>query len=277
MILPRKWIILRPGFLIPVFFLSFCQLSGQIHWLDAESLALGRCYSSCKGTASPGINQAGLGWIDQNSCSLHHLQPFLTTGLGMTALTAQLSMKRGGLGIRTSTMGITGMRQSSSWISYGLTLHSRIAAGVGILVRHTGVSEEPVSHLEAGFALGLQFRIENNLILGAHITHPAAWQNHQPLVDNNLLMITSGLSYSFFKTTHYFTEFQLSAGKPVRWCHGLAVKLTDSMRMLAGMHNHPWSFSAGVSLEYRSWFIVLSGAYCLDTGTTPSTSLSYVW
>ena len=72
-------------------------------------------------------------------------------------------------------MGISGMRQTSAWISYGLMLHPNLFAGVGIHLENTSVAEDSFHQMEAGFALGLQFRISDELILGAHLANPAAW------------------------------------------------------------------------------------------------------
>ena len=277
MILPRKWLIRRPGFLIPVFFLSCCQTFAQLYQQDARTVALGQCYTSCSGVASAGLNQAGLGRISKNSCSLHHLRPFITPELDIVSLSAQLSLKRGGPGLVLSTMGITGMRQSSAWISYGLMLHPRLHAGAGIHLRISSIAEEAIFHPEAGFAIGFQFTVREGLILGAHINHPAAWSDARPGTRGEQLMISSGFSYAFFKSARFHTEFHVRTGTPVQWCNGIEIEITDSLQLFLGMNTWPWSLSAGLFYEYRSWRITLAASCCMDTGITPATTLSYAW
>ncbi|MCP4312175.1 MAG: hypothetical protein GY790_12990 [Bacteroidetes bacterium] len=277
MILPLKWIIRRPGFLIPVFFLSCFQIAGQVHWQDAESAALGRCYVTRLGTSCAGLNQAALGRIDKSSCSLHHLRPFITPELDILTLSLQLSLKRGGPGLSLSTMGITGMRQTSAWISYGLMLHPRLYAGAGIHLLNTGIREDALFHTEAGFALGLQFMVSDELILGAHVKHPKTWAGSKSGPADEHPVISTGFSYSFYKTALLHTELNVTAGLPIQWCNGLAIKISDSLQLLLGINNQPWSLSAGLSLKHKSWGINLAGTFCMDSGATPATSLAYAW
>lgn len=201
MIFPRKWTIRRPGFLIPVFFLSCCPVYGQAHWHDANTAALGGCYVSRTSTSSAGLNPAGLGRMDKSSFSLNHSRPFITPDLDIIALSVQFFLKRGGPGLTLSTMGITGMRQTSVWISYGLKLHPRLFAGAGIHLRNLGHRENAIYHFDAGYALGLQFRISNDLMLGAHMSRPAAWHSSSTGPARHSMLIATGLSYSMIVLT----------------------------------------------------------------------------
>jgi hypothetical protein len=210
-------------------------------------------------------------------CALQHARPFITPDLDIVSLSVQLSLNRGGPGLMLSTMGINGMRQTSAWISYGLELHPRLFAGAGIHLQNTSITGDAIHQLEAGFALGLQFRVNNELLLGAHVKNPGAWPGKNLETNGEGLMITSGLSYFFYKTAWYHTEFHVASGRQVQWSNGLEIIITDSLLLLLGVNNQPWSISAGISMKYRNWGLCLAGSYCLDTGTTPRTSLSYEW
>lgn len=277
MILPRKWLIGRPGFLIPVFFLSWCQAGAQLYQYEARTLALGQCYVSSAGLASAALNQAGLGRMAESSSSLHHFRPFITPQLDMISLSVQASLNRGGPGFALTSMGIAGMRQSSAWISYGLKLHPRLCAGVGLHFQFTSIPGEALFHPALGFALGLQFLVSEELILGAHINQASAWSETMPGSSKEPLMICTGLSYAFFKTATFYTEFHITARAPVQWCNGIAIDITDYLQIFLGMNNRPWSLSSGLSLKYRSWGITLAAVCNMDTGISPSTSLSHAW
>lgn len=277
MILPRKWIIWRPGFLIPVFFLSFCQVSGQFYQHDAKTLALGQCYVSRTGLASAALNQAGLGRMAESSASLHHLRPFITPELDRVSVSAQISMENGGPGFVLSSIGIAGLRQSSAWLSYGLKLHTRLSAGVGLHLCFTSIPEDFMFHSEAGFALGFQFMFSEELILGAHLEHPAAWTDTRPESTEDRMIICTGFSYEFFKTTRVYSEFHINTGEPVQWCMGLAAGVAKSLEMYFGINTRPWSLSTGFSINFRNWSFILSAVSLMDTGISPSTSLSHAW
>ena len=277
MILPRKWLIRRPGLLIPVFFLSWCQAGAQLYQHNARTLALGQCYASSAGLASASLNQAGLGRLAESSSSLHHIRPFITPQLDIISLSVQASLNRGAPGMVLTSMGIPGMRQNSAWISYGLRLHPRLYAGLGLHFHFTSIPDEVLFHPALGFAIGLQFMLSEDLILGAHVNHPSAWSKDGPGSSKTLLMTCTGLSYTFFNTASFYTEFHISAGSPVQWCNGIAIDITESLQLFLGMNNRPWSLSAGLALEYRSWGITLAAVCSMDTGISPSTSLSHVW
>ncbi|MDX2431794.1 MAG: hypothetical protein QNK35_12730 [Bacteroides sp.] len=277
MIIPRKWIRWRPGFLIPVFFLACCQINGQNYWPDAKTSALGRCFVCRSGLSSAGLNQAGLGRIEESNFSFHHARPFITSDLDILSLSVQLALKGGGPGLLLSTMGISGMRQTSVWFSYGMILHPNLFAGVGVHLQNTGIAEDNFHQVRAGFALGLQFRISDELILGAHLTNPTVWRDGSGQGVSESLMITSGLSYLFFNTARFHTEFHVRTRKAVQWSNGLEVKISEILILELGLNTQPWSISAGISLKYRKWGINLAGSYCMDNGTTPYSSLSYGW
>ena len=277
MIFPRKWIIRRPGFLIPVFFLSFFPMKGQVFRPDAISAGLGSCFVSRSGEASASLNQAGLGRIDQNSCALHHARPFITSGLDILSLSLQFALKNGGPGLSFSTLGVPGMRQTSAWLSYGLRLHTRLYAGVGINIMNTSIEDEAFYLLGAGFALGFQFLVNDELIFGAHLATPEAWSSGTRASGQQSLMITSGFSYLFYETARFHSEFRVRTGKALQWCNGMEIKISENLSLLLGLNNQPWSFSAGISLSHKRWLIALAGSYCMDTGTTPQTTLSYDW
>ena len=277
MIHPRKWFIGRPGFLIPVFFLSWCQLGAQFYQHDARTLALGQSYASNAGLASAALNQAGLGRMAESSSSLHHLRPYITTQLDIISVSVQVSLSRGGPGFVLTSMGIAGMRQNSAWISYGLKLHPRLCAGVGLHFQFISIPEDALFHPVLGFALGLQFLVSEELILGAHINQASAWSETRPGSSKESLMICTGLSYAFIKTANFYTEFHIIAGTHVQWCNGIKIDIADYLQLFLGMNNRPWSLSAGLSIEYRNWGITLAAVCNMDTGISPSTSLSHVW
>lgn len=277
MILPRKWIKWRPGFFIPVFFLSFSAIRGQDQWMDASSAAMGRSYVSHSSEACAGLNQAGLGRTDQSSVSLHHIRPFIVTDLDITSLSAQFTLGNGAPGFVLSTMGIRGMRQSSLWLSYGMELYPGIYSGAGVHLRNTGLVNEAFFYLEGGYALGLQFQINEKLMLGAHVTDPSVWQKISPGINQPSLMISTGFSYFFFKTAKYHSEIHIRVGASIIWCNGLEIIIGDTVSLFLGLSNQPWSLSMGFSLKFRKWQSIMAGSYCMDTGATPHSSLSYVW
>ncbi len=276
MIIPRKWSMARPGFLIPVFFLCFFQVSGQTPWQEPAVMAAGGCFVSRSSLADGRFNQAGLAWVSNESLSILHTQPFLIGELGISGLSFQLPLHRGGFGIAFSTFGITGLRHISSWTGYGLLLSPGISAGMGLYVQDAFIGELG-HHFGAGCALGIQMKIRDGLILGAHVRHPVSWAAERTSRNLLQMVISTGLSYTFFQTATYHTDLQFGPVGSIRWAHGLEISLTESIKMLLGVNNTPNTITGGTSIQHGHWVITIAAAYCFDTGTSPGCSLAYDW
>jgi hypothetical protein len=274
--LPRKWTWTRPGFLIPVFFLSFYQGSGQMLWQESSVMATGNCFASRCCMTNGMYNQAGLGWIDSPSLSIHHTRPFLIGELGISGVSFQLPVHRGGFGTTISTIGITGMRQMAAWTGFGLVLHPGITAGAGLYFQDY-FAVDIGHHFGAGCALGIQMKIRDGLILGAHISHPVSWVQGKSTSTLLPMTLSTGMSYTFFKTATYHTDLHFGQTGRIQWSHGLEVYFTKAIRLLLGICNAPTTLSGGISTEYSHWKITMAAACCFDTGTTPSCSLAYAW
>ncbi|MEN8157130.1 MAG: hypothetical protein ABFS10_09270 [Bacteroidota bacterium] len=273
---PRMWNMARPGFLIPVFFLSFFPGSGQVPWQESTGTALGGCFASRTGMANAMYNQAGLGRMKEHAISLHHARPFLIKELGISSLSLQLPAERGGFGATLSTTGIKGLRQLTSWIGYGLHLHPAIYAGVGINLMDN-ITLEYGHHLAAGCALGIQTTVRDDLVLGAHVRNPLTWSTMESTTRSAPMELSTGLSYTFFRTATWHVDFQFRGGDRLRWCQGLEIFVTDYFRLLLGLSSAPYTLSGGISLKFRNQGITMATASCFETGITPSLTLYHGW
>ena len=262
---PHLWNLMRPGFLIPVFFLSFFPGMGQIECNETSVLALGGCFVS-RSTLSDGMcNQAGLGRIREPVISIHHNQPFLLADLGVSTLSIVSPAGRGGFGVTLSTFGITGWRQTASWIGYGLSLHSGITAGVGLYIEDRSTREQG-HHFGAGCALRIQVRLTEKIILGAHVMQPLGH-----------MMISAGFSYTFFRTSTFHSDLHAGPQNRLQWSNGLETKVSDSLSISLGIKNAPYTISGGVFVQIRKIGINIAFAYCFDTGMIPASTVSYGW
>jgi hypothetical protein len=274
---PPEWSMARPGFLIPVFFLCFCAVSGQHAWQESSVSAAGGTFVSRHGLSDGRYNQAGLGWTSEHAISLQHAQPFMVGELGIASLSLLLPAGKGGFGTTLSTFGIKGYRQTSAWISYGMKLHPGISAGVGLHIWNTGILGQMIYHYGVSCALGIQVRISRDLCLAGHVMHPASWSDLEPGLESRRMMISAGASYTFFQTATYHTDLHFYTAGYLQWCHGLEIPLVKTMKILLGMHNRPYSAAGGLCLEYHRWSAAISLEYLFDTGMTPSSSLMYAW
>jgi hypothetical protein len=278
MIFPQQCIVKRPGLFFPVFFLSLftMQVSGQLLWQESAVAALGSAYVTRPGYFTAGHNQAGLGWIENHSLSIQHSRPFIVKEFGISSLSAQMKINNGAFGATLSTYGLEGLRQTSSWLSLGIRLHPGITAGLGIHLWTWSIPEQILHHPGISFALGIQARISEHLMMGAHILHPLAWTAAETL-RQKWMTISVGLSYTFFGMATWYSEFHVLSEERVQLCNGLEWKIGDGISLFMGIHNGPFVYAAGIHVENARWSVQFAFQYVTDSGSIPQTSIHYDW
>jgi hypothetical protein len=265
--------------MILVFFLLSGQasLSSQDIWKEASSAALGGAFVTRAGEACAGLNQAGLGWRDQHSVSLHHSRPYLLRELGQSSFSGQFLAGGGGMGILLSTLGIKGLRQSSFWLSYGMKLTPDMSAGVGIHLWNSSLPDQIFHSLGMGLALGIQVRFPSHWTLGAHVLHPASWSSIS--LPNVLpgMILSAGFSYTFLESGTFFSEIRALRRLGIILVEGLEWHLSTRISMRMGFSNKPTTFTWGISMLLRPWNIQFAFQYRSHSGMIPHASLSHAW
>jgi hypothetical protein len=269
----------RPGIIIPVFFLALVHttVTGQVQWPVTASAALGGCYVTMQGYSCASQNQAGLGFIEQSSVSIQHCRPFLLKELGISSLSGQFTTGSGAIGIAMDTQGLTGFRQSSLWLSYGMKLHPNMSAGVGIHFWNSTIEEQFIYAPGISFALGLQIRINDQWNLGGQLFHPAGWSALPGVSSQKQLAITAGCSYSFLRAGLFYSELHIKPIEGIILCNGLEWIVNPHTIFRTGVSNRPFTFSWGVSLKFTKWVMEFSFQYRNDSGLAPLTSLTHAW
>ncbi|HER10026.1 MAG TPA: hypothetical protein ENO20_14070 [Bacteroides sp.] len=275
MIPPCRWQMKRPGMLIPVFFLSCTAAGGQFHAGEAAVAATGESYSTRAGYSAAMQNQAGLGRIRRPALSLHHQQPFVTGEVSVTSVAFQFPVTRGAFGIHMTGYGIPGLRYGAAWISYGVELHPDVYAGAGIHFHVSSVPGEWIHRWGTSCALGIQVRVNEELMLGAHVMHPAAWDSGRQGGRMKEMTIATGCSYTFFQTATLYADLHVCPGTFLQSGFGLETMIANRVRLCMGMQHAPLSVACGVEVLHRSWSVQIAGQYILDTGNIPHASLAY--
>jgi hypothetical protein len=279
MIFPRWWILKRPGIFLPVFFLSllFPGAAAQVCWSGAAPLAMGGAYVTCDDYTLASQNQAGLGQLDQHSITIQHSRPFLLRELGVSSLFGQFHTGHGALGIALTTYGIRSLRQQSMWLSYGLQLNASISAGLGIHFWNTSIAEQLIYSPGTSFALGLQVKLTEHWILGAHLLHPVVWSAPVPVERPLPMTLVSGCQYTFFKVGKIITELHMTPANMLILSGGLEWQVRQDILLRTGVCSRPFTFSWGISLKFGTWISEFSFQYRTGSGSVPLSSLTHAW
>lgn len=268
MISPHLWKLKRPGFVLPVFFLCLFSGSGSGQTPVPESAvaALGRTFVCRSNYMSASQNQAGLGWAESHSLSLQHSRPFME--LGISALAARLKLEKGALGMALSSYGIRGLRQSSLWISYGMRLSPQLSAGLGMQVQSSSIPEKSFYHPGLDLAMGIQVKISDQWVLGAHI----ASEHYRQVI-----CLSTGCAFTFFNSATVYAELHLRTGRRIQLSQGLEWAIRDRISLMTGISNLPLCWSGGLALRQSKWVIHLAFQYINQSGSIPYSSFHYAW
>lgn len=277
MIHPLRWIIQRPGLLIPVFFLCLVQARGQYDGKECTVISLGNTFLTRKGYCMARHNQAGLGCFSGRSLSLQHSRPGLCRDIGISSVSLQISTLHGGLGGTVTHYGISGLGYSSAWIAYGIEMYPGWSAGLGIHLWTTSIREKWFCHPGFSFAVGFQAQFSEKLSLAAHVAHPAGWVSSGPQTRATPMTIAFGGSWMPIPLATWYWELEFSAGYPVRWKLGLEWMDILGTRLQVGLHSQPFTVTGGIMVRSHRWNIQIAYAFRYDSGSTPSTALTYEW
>ncbi len=277
MIFPNYWNLKRPGMLIPVFFLSLLPARGQYSWKESSVASLGNTFVTRPGFACANHNQAGLAWLEQNTISLQHARPFTMKELGISSIAAQVATAGGTLGAAVGTFGITGLRQTDLWISYGMKLHREVSAGAGIHCWSFSSAKEALFNPGISLALGIQAMLSNRFRIGAHVFHPVGWSTGPNSARKSQMILSTGFSWDFIQGGTYYQDLRFTSGPSLQTCHGLEITFKQRFEILFGMHNHPFSVSGGITLFLASWTLQVAFEMMTDSGGSPYSSFTYGW
>ena len=238
---------------------------------------MGNTFVSAKGFYNASQNQAGLGWLNRPALSMQHSRPYMMEEPGISSLGIQWNSSSGGFGISLSTAGITGLRQTSFWISYGMRLSEGIAAGLGIHLWTSSLPGQLLFHPGASFALGVQVKMNDQVMMGAHVLHPLGWCARLPVSTQPQMVLTAGFTYQIFETIAYSSDLQVMPLNQLRTCHGIVLNAGDRIGINMGMHNQPFAISAGISSTFSCYTILVAFEYVIQFGLSPISSVSYAW
>ena len=275
--LPHMWKVLRPGWLIPVFFLCQPEAPGQISGEECGVMALGGTYVTRQGACMAMHNQAGLGDMTNRSLSIQHARPFLIGDLGVSSLSFQWGVLHGALGATLSHAGIRGYSQTSAWFAYGISMTEQWTAGVGLHFWNQSIGENWFRHPGFSFAAGVRWQIHDRIRWGIHVAHPVGWASGLPGKYGLPMTIASGVCLLPGQGISLYLEVVSVTGHALQWRSGLEWELNQQILLQFGCQPAPLTISGGFSCQHHRWILQIAFAYGPENGTSPATGLTYAW
>jgi hypothetical protein len=269
--------IIRPEFIIPVFFLSFFHcLAGQSTHYGARSLALGGIGAISTSASKDLQNPALLGYAEGASLSAGHARPFVIKELGVSSLETTVAAHPGAFQLKIHTYGLKGYRILSSQLGFGMTLSERITAGISFHYHNTFTSDQWNYLWSISPGAGIHYTISPHtavaLLLNSPVTH-GNYHGYGPLLPS---FLSIGVSHEIYQYTTLLAEVTYVTPELLRIKTGLEYRLNRSLVLLAGYHSEPHSLSFGSALGLGTLQIDLAFRWSALPGVTPAITLSYL-
>ena len=269
--------IIRPGIIIPVFFLSFFHnLAGQSFFPGARSISLGKICSVSTSTEHTLQNPALPGSAKTNSFTAGHARPFVIQELGISSLEGIIKASPGAFQFKTGSFGLKGYRIFSSEIGFGMPLSEKISAGISFQYNNifTSDSWNYLWSLSPGAAIHYQISSATSLaLLLNNPFSPGNYPRHGPLLPSALSI---GVSHEIYLHTTLLAEITHTTPGLLQVKAGLEYRPSGSVLLRTGYHSEPHTLSFGTGLVLGNLLIDLAFCWSATPGFTPAITLTYL-
>jgi hypothetical protein len=268
---------IRPGIIIPVFFLSFFHnLAGQPLFPGARSMSLGTIRSVSTSPLSTPQNPALLGYAETNAFTAGQTRPFVIRELGISSLEAIIKASPGAFQFKTGSFGLKGYRIFSSELGFGMPLSEKIYAGISFHYSNTFTSDSWNYLWSLSPGAGIHYRVSSATSLALLLNSPFSPGNylrHGPLLPSSLSI---GVSHEIYLHTTLLAEITHTTPGLLQVKSGLDYRLSTSILLRSGYHSEPHTLSFGIGLKPGNLLIDLAFCWSVTPGFTTAITLTYL-
>lgn len=263
-----------------LFFLNtaFRLTSGNDNFaIGARSAGMSNASVSLHDVWSAHHNQAGLGFVKNNSCGVYYENRFLLKELSLRAGVAAIPVKGGTFGLSFSNFGYSLYSESKFSLSYAKAFGNKLSVGIAMDYLNTKIAEGYGSKGVAVAEIGIQTKPLKGLTIGAHLFNPTRTQ----LVDHNKERVPTifrvGGNYSFSDKVMLAIETEKDISQKAIFKTGIEYKPINGFYLRAGVSTRPSLNSFGFGMNIKHLKIDLSSNYNATLGFGPQVGLTYIF
>ncbi len=273
-----RWEIIRPGILIPVFFLFLYTVSrAQVHPANIGHNNPGGILSVNGNPNWNILNPAGLGDQETRNMYAEHSRPFTTREIGVSALAFRTPVYRGCFSISAACYGIKGFREFNYALAYGMKLGEKFSGGVRFAYDHTSALEQWNYLWTMGISAGIFYSPGNKTTLGIYLQYPVNVSSYPGYGSVSPASISTGISHMIYTNTWIMGEFTMLSEGYLQLKTALEYMPFEGISFRVGYHSSPDSFSIGISYSLQPLTLLLSFAWMSTPGLSPAVGLSYAF
>lgn len=270
------WANQRPGKLLPVFFLSlFLGTTAQGILPGAYGLARGEVCAVGTDGGGTLYNPAILAGHRSPVYIAGHSRPFAIHEIGVTSLTGILPVNPGTLRTMISGYGISGYRDLSVELAYGMQMTEHLSAGISFRYYNTAIVGDLNYLWTVGWGVGLLYKLSATTRAGIVLLNPVTVGNHSGYGPLFPAMIAAGLSHLIYENTTLLVECNYRSTAPAQLKLGMEYVLSEYVSMACGFHSSPATYAFGAGFNRDEFGVHLATAWSALPGLHPSIMVTW--
>ncbi len=241
--------------------------------VSSRASAVGEAAVAFQDMNSLFFNQAGLANLDELGGIISSERRFLSDALNTFSGGFLIPTDAGNFGLSINYFGFSAFNQQKIGLVYARRLFEKATIGAELNVQNYRIPEYG-NFAVFSMELGLQYELNDALIIGAHISNPI----QQELVEDENLStrLNLGLAYLVSDKLSLFAETEKDIDTPFRLKAGLEYQPISILYLRFGIGTAPTLTNFGIGLKISEQLkIDLSSSYHQQLGFSPGISIIY--
>lgn len=266
-------------FFIIGFFIIFniCQLNalGIIEPTGGRSMSLGKCSVSLNDYWSLHNNPAGFASYKNLSLGISYHNRFLLKELSIKDIGLILPFQKGNIGMSYSQFGFTNYNENIFGLGIARNFGPNISIGIKLYYLSIKFSGDYEKISTSTFDIGIQYKINESLCLGAYIFNPINIRIKSLNKDKIPVIMRLGFSYFITKDFMLTGEVEENSDDNLSFRLGLEYEIYKNLFIRGGFQLKSEMLTFGIGYNHELFIIDVFAQMNQDLGATLGCSLIF--
>lgn len=242
----------------------------------SRSASLGLCSVALSDFWSCLNNPAGFATYKDLCIGISYENRYLLKELGYKDIGLILPSRHGGFAISVSQFGYEHYNENIFGFAYSKNFGANLNIGIKLDYIFLKLSEEYRNISTATFEIGIQYKLNDRLGLGAYIFNPIHAKIRSP--NNNRIPITMrfGLSYHIIDNFMITTEIEENLQTDISYRLGLEYEIYKNLFIRSGFQLRPELFTFGLGYGYKKFIVEICGNMHYKLGASLDCSVIFI-
>lgn len=220
-------------------------------------------------------NQSGLAFYNRMAVGAYFENRFLVKEMSLKAAGAVVPTKSGVFGLNFTYFGYPKYNESKIALAYARNFGNVFAASVQLDYLVTSIGDDYGNKGVATFEAGLMSRVNENLMLAAHVFNPLMVKIADENSERIPAIIKVGAAYSIDKNLVVTAEVEKDSGFDPLFKAGLEYRIIEKIYVRGGVSTNPGLYAFGFGLNLKKLIIDFSSSIHQTLGYSPQVSMIY--